>query len=76
VCVGLPDERFGERVCALVQRDGSTAVSEADVTEAVRAELAGYKVPRTVFFVETIGRSPAGKVDYPGLKKKASELAG
>ena len=76
VCVGLPDERFGERVCALVQRDGSAAVSEADVTEAVRAELAGYKVPRTVFFVETIGRSPAGKVDYPGLKKKASELAG
>jgi acyl-CoA synthetase (AMP-forming)/AMP-acid ligase II len=76
VCVGLPDERFGERVCALVQRDGSAALSEADVTEAVRAELAGYKVPRTVFFVETIGRSPAGKVDYPGLKKKAAELAG
>ena len=73
--MGLADDRFGEKVCALVQLDGSVPVSAAEVTETVRAELAGYKVPRSVFFIETIGRSPAGKVDYPGLKKKAAELA-
>jgi hypothetical protein len=29
-----------------------------------------------VFFIDTIGRSPAGKVDYPGLRQRARELAG
>jgi acyl-CoA synthetase (AMP-forming)/AMP-acid ligase II len=42
----------------------------------VRAELAGYKVPRVVYFVDSIGRSPAGKVDYPGLRRRAEEMAG
>ena len=78
VCVGLPDERFGEKVCALVERSGAEGggVSESDVAEAVRSELAHYKVPRVVFFLATIGRSPAGKVDYPGLRARARELAG
>ena len=79
VCVGLPDDRFGERVCALVERavDGpsATTVQEGLITDAVRAELAAYKVPRAVFFLDSIGRSPAGKVDYPGLKRRAQELA-
>jgi 3-oxocholest-4-en-26-oate---CoA ligase len=78
VCLGLPDERFGERICALVERsdDGGPApVDEATVVEAVRAQLAAFKVPRAVFFIDTIGRSPAGKVDYPGLRKQAQELA-
>jgi acyl-CoA synthetase (AMP-forming)/AMP-acid ligase II len=74
VCVGLADGRFGETVCALVQADGSVPVDPDVVTGAVRAELAPYKVPRTVLFIDTIGRSPAGKVDYPGLKKRAAEL--
>lgn len=75
VCVGLADDRFGERVCALVELDGTVALSGDDVVAAVRAELAGYKVPRVVLFVASIGRSPAGKVDYPGLRHKAAELA-
>jgi acyl-CoA synthetase (AMP-forming)/AMP-acid ligase II len=74
VCVGLPDERFGERVCALVELRPGASLSASDVAEAVRAELAGYKVPRAVLFVDTIGRSPAGKVDYPGLKRRAASL--
>ena len=76
VCVGVPDERFGERVCALVERSADGSVSAEEVVAAVRAELAGYKVPRAVYFLASIGRSPAGKVDYPGLKKQATELAG
>ena len=90
VCVGVPDERFGEKVCALVERMPAGAaesseptaagtqaeVTAEDVTEAVRAELAHYKVPRLVFFIDTIGRSPAGKVDYPGLKQRAKEMVG
>ena len=78
VCVGLPDDRFGEKVCALVERSpGDDAdVSAESVMAAVQAELAGYKAPRIVFFIDTIGRSPAGKVDYPGLREKARALAG
>jgi acyl-CoA synthetase (AMP-forming)/AMP-acid ligase II len=75
VCVGVPDERFGERVCALVERRPGAELTEDAVSDAVRKELAGYKVPRVVLFVETIGRSPAGKVDYPGLREKAASLA-
>ena len=74
VCVGVPDERFGERVCALVEiRDGHR-LSGGEVEEAVRAELAGYKVPRAVHVIATISRSPAGKVDYPALRRTAISL--
>ncbi len=81
VCVGLPDERFGERVCALVERDpsavpGDGVVDEQAVAGVVRDELAAYKVPRTVLFIDSIGRSPAGKVDYPGLRQRARDLTG
>lgn len=75
VCVGVPDERFGERVCALVELRAGARFTEEDVSDAVRKELAGYKVPRVVLFVESIGRSPAGKVDYPGLRARAIEGA-
>ncbi len=39
--------------------------------EFVRARLARYKAPRQVLVVDTIGRSPAGKVDYKGLRTRA-----
>jgi fatty-acyl-CoA synthase len=72
VCVGVPDERFGERVCALVEVVAGADLDPDAVSQAVRAELAGYKVPRTVRVVATIGRSPAGKVDYPALRRLAA----
>jgi fatty-acyl-CoA synthase len=76
VCVGVPDDRFGERVCALVQLAPDASLESHMVSDAVRAELAGYKVPRAVHFIDTIGRSPAGKVDYPGLRQRAVTLEG
>jgi fatty-acyl-CoA synthase len=71
VCVGIPDERFGERVCALIELVSGAALDPHAVSNVVRAELAGYKVPRAVLVVETIGRSPSGKVDYPALRRLA-----
>jgi acyl-CoA synthetase (AMP-forming)/AMP-acid ligase II len=73
VCVGVPDERFGEAICAVVEPAAGALLEAEMVKEAVRAELAGYKVPRRVLFVQTVGRSPAGKVDYPALKVLAAE---
>jgi len=60
---GVPDERWGQRVCALVQpRDGHT-VSLSELQAHARGALAGYKVPRTLHLVERIERHPSGKVD-------------
>jgi acyl-CoA synthetase (AMP-forming)/AMP-acid ligase II len=75
VCVGLPDERFGETICALVELHTGATVEQDQVIEHVRSHLARYKAPRRVIVVDTIGRSPAGKVDYKGLQKLAREQA-
>ncbi|WP_443208656.1 acyl-CoA synthetase [Rhodococcus rhodochrous] len=66
--VGVPDERFGERVSAVVAlREGEQATLEELMTTA-RSKIAGYKVPRSVWFVDEIKRSPAGKPDYRWAK--------
>jgi fatty-acyl-CoA synthase len=77
VCVGVPDERFGEAIAAVVEPVPGAAVDTASVIEHVRGRLARYKSPRYVVPVATIGRSPAGKVDYKGLRELAAkEVAG
>ena len=76
VAVGVPDERFGEIICALVEPVPDAAIDESDVIEFVRSKLARYKAPRRVLPVESIGRSPAGKVDYKGLRALATERVG
>ena len=73
VVVGVPDERFGETVCAVVETHPGATTTATDVEEAVRAELAGYKVPRRVMFVDSIGRSPAGKVDYKRIGREVAD---
>jgi fatty-acyl-CoA synthase len=62
--LGVPDERFGQVVAALVVCDPTSAIEAADIAETVRASLAGYKVPRHVRFVEEVPRVPNGKVDH------------
>ncbi|MBF0660112.1 MULTISPECIES: acyl-CoA synthetase [unclassified Rhodococcus (in: high G+C Gram-positive bacteria)] len=62
--VGVPDDRFGERVAAVIAlRQGHTATLDELVASA-RTKIAGYKVPRSAWFVDEIKRSPAGKPDY------------
>ncbi|UQA96784.1 acyl-CoA synthetase [Streptomyces halobius] len=62
---GVPDERWGNRVAAVVQlRYGSAPLDLAGVQAHCRTRLAGYKIPRTVVFAERIQRSPSGKADY------------
>ncbi len=72
VVVGVPDDRFGETVTAVVQsRPGAGPVADAELIDWVRGRLAAYKAPRRVVAVDTIGRSPAGKVDYRRLRQHA-----
>jgi 3-oxocholest-4-en-26-oate---CoA ligase len=65
IVVGAPDERFGQRVAAIVEpRTGHTAPSLEVVQEHCRGHLAGYKIPRQLHVVDKIERSPSGKPDY------------
>ncbi len=74
--VGVPDERFGERIVALASyRTEAGGCAEADLIEFTKAHLSGYKVPRQVLFVDTVRRAPNGKADYKWAKATALELA-
>ncbi len=74
VAVGLPDERFGEVITAVVEpAEGSDAVTLDTLAAYVKERLAAYKAPRHVVVVDTIGRAPNGKVDYKRLKALAAE---
>ncbi len=62
---GVPDERWGNHVAAVVQlREGAPLPSLEDVQSHCRTHLAGYKIPRQLVITETIQRSPSGKADY------------
>jgi acyl-CoA synthetase (AMP-forming)/AMP-acid ligase II len=75
VAVAIPDERFGQVVAAAVELRPGTSATEAELIEHVRAHLAAFKAPKRVHFVETIGRSPAGKVDYARHRAETTEWA-
>jgi len=71
--VGIPDERFGERVVAAVELHPGASATEEELIAIVKASLASYKAPRQLRFVATIGRSPSGKMDYGRHKREAVE---
>ena len=70
VVVGIPDDRFGQRVAAVVHpRDGSSPDLE-ELAGHCRATIAGYKVPRELELVGGISRTPAGKPDYAWARQR------
>ncbi len=73
--IGVPDERLGQRVAALVQpREGRT-IDLTELDAHLRTQIAGYKVPRSVWLVDQIGRTPAGKADYSWARRYADQVA-
>ena len=76
VAVGIPDIRFGETICAVVEAvPGHTPVLE-ELSDHVKSHLAHYKAPRHLVIVDSIGRAPNGKVDYRRLTALASTQLG
>jgi 3-oxocholest-4-en-26-oate---CoA ligase len=70
--VATPDERFGQRVTAVVEpREGEELPSLADLDAHLRSQLSGYKIPRSLVTVDRIPRHVTGKANYP----RARELA-
>ena len=74
--VGVPDDRWGEAITAVVAlRPGATA-SSADLVAFTRDRLAAYKAPKHVVTVDRVVRSPAGKADYRWARATAIERVG
>jgi acyl-CoA synthetase (AMP-forming)/AMP-acid ligase II len=74
VVVGVPDDRYVERVAAIVQPRPGADPSLAELKDHARDKLAGYKLPRQLLLAETIPRTPAGKPDYRAAKKLAMTM--
>lgn len=76
VVVGVPHERFGHAVVALVQPTPTASLTAGDVISHAKAHLAGYKAPREVIFLPSIGRAVTGKADLRRLRERAIEELG
>ncbi|HEY2769936.1 MAG TPA: acyl-CoA synthetase [Solirubrobacteraceae bacterium] len=68
--LGVDDEKFGQRLKAFVVLHGGQELSEDEVKSYVKDNLANYKVPREVVFLDELPRNPTGKV----LKKDLAEM--
>jgi acyl-CoA synthetase (AMP-forming)/AMP-acid ligase II len=66
--VGVPDERYGQHVAAVVAPRQGSVLTLGALDEFVRTQIAGYKVPRSLWLVDEVKRSPAGKPDYTWAK--------
>jgi len=75
VVVGVPDERFGEAVTAVVSA-GAAPPAREDLVQWVKERLAHYKAPKHVVFVDEVYRSPSGKADFRRTREVALEALG
>jgi acyl-CoA synthetase (AMP-forming)/AMP-acid ligase II len=73
--IGVPDELLGQRVAALVQLRPGAAADLGALQEHVRRQLAGYKVPRTIWLADSIRRTVSGKADYGWAREYAASHA-
>jgi fatty-acyl-CoA synthase len=76
VAVGVPDDKFGEVITAVVQAHPGDTLDEAELIAWVKSRLASFKAPKHVVPIDTIGRAPNGKVDYKRLKGYAADQLG
>jgi malonyl-CoA/methylmalonyl-CoA synthetase len=70
--IGVPDPDFGEAVTAVVVAKAGHAPSEADLIAALKAEIANFKVPKRVHFVDELPRNAMGKVEKNTLRQRYS----
>ena len=74
--VGVPDEKWGQMVTAVIQMERGKNLDEDALREFVRTRLAGYKTPKRILTIENIGRASNGKADYKGVTAYAKRQLG
>ena len=68
--IGVPDEKWGEAVKAIIVRKAGSDANESIILSYARERLAGYKLPKTVEFVDVLPRNPTGKLLKRELREK------
>ena len=71
--VGMPDEKFGQKIVAVVSTVNNQQINEAELIENTRKSIAGYKLPKTILFTDEVQRAPNGKANYKWAKTFAEE---
>jgi acyl-CoA synthetase (AMP-forming)/AMP-acid ligase II len=69
VVFGVPDLRWGQAVAAVVAVSPGAAVTAEELRDFVGERLAGYKKPKRIVVLDSLGRGPSGKADLPRLKE-------
>ena len=59
---GIPDEEFGERLCACIELEPNAALSPVAVQDFLRGRLANFKVPQEIQFLDALPREASGKI--------------
>jgi long-chain acyl-CoA synthetase len=67
--IGVPDERWGEAVKAIIVKAAGTDITAGELLDWARERIAGYKLPKSVDFIETLPRNPTGKILKRELRK-------
>jgi len=71
--VGLPDEEWGQRVCAFVELQPGAALTLDELRDRLKASLAPYKIPRELRVVAALPRNAMGKVNKPALSAQSAD---
>ena len=74
--VGVPDEKWGQMVTAVVQLERAAQFDEETLRAHVRGKLAGYKTPKRILVVDDLKRASNGKADYKGVTELARKSLG
>ena len=72
--VGMPDEKFGQRIVAVVSTVDNKVLDELVLIENTRKKIAGYKLPKQILFTDEVKRAPNGKANYKWAKSYAEEF--
>jgi fatty-acyl-CoA synthase len=75
-CIGVPDPKYGEELCACVILRPGVMASEDEIRDFCRGEIAHYKVPRYVRFMDSLPMTVTGKIQKFILRRKIAEELG
>ena len=72
--VGVPNEKYGEEVCAFIQLKNQPDISEIDIQEFCKKGISRFKIPKYVFFTEEFPMTASGKIRKVELREMAQHL--